>query len=313
MRRIFTLLPASALLAACASHVDLQAVQKYAQATADASSSFSSVAEDFNASCLRRRELTLRPRELPTTLIELAPAYTASPLPTPQPAPPAGDFNDARCTGAKAVSEEWDKRNKIVLGYVQALGAIAKVDAKPAFAPLGGALVDAKLISKDQDGAFAKLAEQLSSIVVAGDQRAAIARTVTEADPSLKVAIGALKTVDDDYGQLLNAEFNETFNFYNSLIRSELGPGPTPDSIPPAVRNEIYSQRGLYNASLAAINDRRASTLGYAAVLDGILKTHEALLAAAQRNLGTEDFAAILNEDVLPLYNDVAALRKVTK
>lgn len=314
LRRVLLagVMPIVGVLVACAPNVDLQAVQQYATATADASSSFSSIAADFSASCLRRRELTLRPADLPYTLIEPAQAYTGA-APVPQTtSTPLGTFNDVNCVNAAAVSEEWDKRNKIVLGYVQALGAIAGVNVQPTFAPLGTALVNAKLITQVQDTAFTTLAQDLSGAIIAGAQREAIAKAVIEVEPSLQTAVSSLKLVDAAYENLLNAEFNETFNFYNSLIRSEL-PSPVPASLPVMLRDRIYRQRQLYDTSLTDVNAHLTSTVGYANVLDGIAKTHSELYQAAQSKPTIQTYITILQKDVLPLYQDVEALRKVTK
>ena len=295
----------------CSSAVDLQAVQAYAKTTADARASFATVAADFSASCLRRRELTLRNADLPFSLVDLAPAYTAVPAPSPAATPALGSFNDSRCIGAQSVSAEWDKRNKIFLGYIQALGAIAGVDAQPTFEPLGDALVNGQIISQVQDTAFVNLAKTIAGIALAGEQRDAIAKTVTGVDGSLHTAIDSLKIVDDAYGQELNAEFNDTFNFYNSLIRAEIGSNP--DALTMTVKNQIYGQRQIYAASLQAVNDRRASTIGYARVLEGIGKTHDQLVQAARQKLKMSDYVAIVKRDVIPLYQDVEALRKVAK
>lgn len=304
----FVILCAGSALSACAPNVDLQAVQKYAQTTADASDSFSSVAAGFYTSCLRIRELHLKPAEMSQTLIDLAPAYTAtSPLPGASPKPAAAACNDAR-----GISIEWDKRNKIVLGYVQALGSIANVDVRPTFAPLGSALVNAQIITQTQDDAFANLAQQLSGAIILGEQRQALANTISAVNPSLKTAIAALKTVDDAYGQELNAEFNDTFGYYNSLIRSEtmskLGA-----SLSPSQTDRIARQRQRFDASLNAVNDRRTSTVGYAVVLDDIQTTHQHLFDAAQSRPTLQGYITIIQKDVMPLYQDVEALRKVVK
>jgi hypothetical protein len=317
------LMAVSVLLGACASSTDLQAVQTYARATADASTSFSSVAADFAQSCLRRREFTLRTIDLPYTIVQLAPAYGAeavsSPSPSPSPSPSAapsiglGTLTDDRCSNAAEVSAEWGKHNTIILGYVQALGALAGVDVQPTFAPPGNALVTAKLITQAQNAAFAKLTQQLTDIALAGRQRRSVRDTLEAVDPSLQTAIAALKNVDDAYGQLLNAEFNDTFNFYNGLIRSEIADSADPTQPQPQRRYAIYAQRQTFNASLLAINDRRASTVMYARVLDGIASTHAQLLQHSRNGARLRDYASILDKNVVPLYQDVEALRKVTK
>jgi hypothetical protein len=309
----------AALATACAPNVDLDAVQKYAQATADAGASFAAVADDFGESCLRRRELTLQAADLPRTIVELAPAVSiepspaAAPSPAPAPSPTTGVdvVSDPTCARARAISAEWDKHNAIVLAYVQALGAIAKVDDQPTFAPLGDALTGAKLMTTKQESAFAKLGPDIASIAIAGEQRRDIASAVDAVNPSLHVAIDALKEVDAAYAEVLNAEFNETFAFYNALIRSEVGSAP--DRLSPHVRDEIYLQRQRFNAALEAINTRRAATIAYASVLDGILKTHVALYDASQRGLRPADYVAIFQANVVPLYRDVESLKKVTK
>jgi len=294
------------LFAACAPKIDLQAVQQYAQATADAGASFSTVAAGYYQSCLRIRELQLTPNQMPQTLVPLGNAYSAS---TPQPttAPNA----NVPCSDAQGVSLEWDKRNAIVLGYVHALGAIAGVDVQPTFTPLGDALVNAKVVTKTEDSAFGALAAEISSIAISGEQREAIASEVTSINEPLKNAVAALKMVDDAYGQELNAEFNVTFAYYDKLIRSELpqnGGAPSPRLV-----DKIELQRQRYTAALTAINADRGMTIDYASVLDQIAKTHQELFDAAQSKPGLQVYISIIQKDVIPLYQDVESLRKATK
>lgn len=303
----FAAIVLGAAVSACAPNVDLQAVQQYSKATADASTSFSSVASDYYQTCLRRRELQLKPREMAQTLIQMNPAYTATKplaLTTPAPATP--------CLAELNVSQEWDRRNGIVLGYVRALGYLAGVDVQPTFAPLGNALVSASIITQAQDDAFTQLAQQISSTAIRGAQRDAIANAVKTVNPSLIPAVAALKKVDDAYGQTLNAEFNETSAYYYTLIRSELPQraGATP---PPAVVDTIAAQRKRYADALNAINDKRTSTLAYAAVLDDILSTHQQLYDAVQSKPSLQSYIGIVRQDALPLYQDVESLAKVVK
>ena len=298
-------------LAACGP-ADLAAVQKYAQVTADASSGFSAVAMDFGESCLRQREFTIDTAVLPTTNVMLAPGFIPGPTPAPSVAPsPAGGFDDPQCTQARAVSDEWDKRNKVILGYVQALGAIAGVDARPTFAPLGTALVGAKMLTTAQDTAFTHIAAVLTGAIVTGRERDAIGQTVTAVEPALPVAVDALKTVDAAYAQELNAEYNQTFVYYNAMIRSELpAPGAT---FAPGMRDTIFLQRQRFSASLDAINKRRASTIAYAGTLDAIRATDERLYAQTHARARLADYVAVLNADLVPLYQSVGALQKATK
>ena len=307
MRGFLGALTLVALASACAPTIDLQAVSQYAQTAADANTSFASVAADFYQGCLRRRELQLQPRELPQTLIDLAPAYTAA-----SPLPVASAMPGIPCGQERNISAEWDKRNRIVLGYIQAVGAIAGVDVRPTFAPLGDALVSAKLISQTQDDAFTQLAQQIAATAIRGEQREAIATTVQRVNPSLKTAVNALKIVDDAYGQTLNAEYNLTFAYYNTLIRSEL-PKKAGTQLSPAGRDRIGRQRERYAQALAAVNDRRASTVAYAAVLDDIQSTHEQFYDASQSRPSLQAYIAIVRADVLPLYQDVEALRQAIK
>ena len=308
---LFAALIVAAGLAACGPTTDVAAVKQYAQVTSDASAAFASIAVDFGESCLRQREFTLREADMPRTLTELAPAYPPAPTPQPTTAPPATSFDDPQCLQARSVGDEWRKRNAVIVGYVQALGAIAGVDVQPSFAPLGTALVGAKLITLAQDTAFTTIASELTASLVAARKRDAIAKTVIAVDPSLRVAIDALKTVDAAYAQELNAEYNLTFDFYNALIRSELPNANATAS--PAMRATIYAQRQTYTASLEAVNARRASTIAYANVLDAIETTDGRLLAQARASKTIAEYVAILNTDILPLYANVEALRKVTK
>lgn len=320
------------ILAGCASQVDLQAVQKYAQATADAGASFSAVASGYYASCLRRRELNL-PRDQ-WAKVFTKPYTAASPQPAPSITPPAGPENDPKCENASRVSTAWDSGNKIVLNYVHALGAAASVDVQPTFQPLTDALVSANALPQSAEQPILNLASALSKIVISGDVRADIANAVSTANPSMKDATDGLTSVSRAYNLYLKSEFDDTDKYYYTLVLSECqaalasSSGKKAPYLPstltisscgvlpyttPSLHDEIFLQRQRWNNTIASINQNIAANEKYAEAVDAIERTHEHLYEATQRKLGIQDYITILQRDVMPLYQDAEDLRKVTQ
>jgi hypothetical protein len=320
----------------CAPQYDLQAIQKYAQTTAEAQASFSTVASDYYTSCLRRRELKLPPKLWTFVLVQPLGAPTATPQPLPS-SPSA----DPDCRLANRVSVAWDSSNKIVLGYVQALGAVASVDVRPTFAPLTSALVSAKVLAPTDEAPLLSLADQLSGVIISGELRADIAQTVKVANPSMKRATDALQTFAQNYHTYLNSEFFDTQVYYQSLILSECkrfigsqrGGSAKDAEIRDcagveavssrsavrwreqllALRDRIYLQRQRYLDRLSAINQNLAAEAAYAAAVQNIEKTHEDLFGATQRGAAARDYLGILQKDVMPLYQNVEDLKGTTK
>ena len=311
---------------ACETPVDLSAVQEYAKATEDASSSFKDIAEDFHASCLRRHDAyLLMPRNLGSRAlrhaqIQLAPGYlstnaTPEPAPTPVPGPP-GYVDDKTCAEAGGIDREWRAHNEIVLGYVRELGAIAKVDVVPSLVPdpLGTPLVSANIISSAQFEAFSQLATDISTMVVVGDQRALIAKLTKTTNQPLHDAVDALKLVDAAYAQELWFEYGQTEGGYEVLLDRELQArakaAPAEQFLLSA---EISEQRTTELVTLQNINEHREASIDYASVLDGIVQTHQDLLDASTKNASLADYVGIFKTNVLPLYRDVQSLKAAVK
>lgn len=80
-----------------------------------------------------------------------------------------------------------------------------------------------------------------------------------------------------------------------------------------ALRDRIYLQRQRYIDRLSTINQNLAAGAAYAAAVQNIEKTHEDLFEATQRGAAARDYLAILQKDVMPLYQNIEDLRKATK
>jgi hypothetical protein len=331
-RKCLWLLCAAAAFAGCAQQIDLQAVQKYAQATADAGTSFSVVASGYYASCLRRHELNLPPSQWAKVLINLPP--TASPQPQPSITPPSGPQNDPSCEQAHRVSIAWDSGNNILLGYVQALGNVAGVDVQPTFAPLISALVSANALPAGAQTPIQSLASDLSNIIISGDLRQDIATTVSAANPSMKAATDGLKLVSTDYATYLQSEHDDTNTYYRGVIWREcqaaLPSSPKKPQVSynsaitisscadvrllsPSLRDTIFLQRQRWNQALTAVNQALQANTQYADAIDTIETTHQHLYDATQKKLDVQDYINILQKDVMPLYQDAENLRKATQ
>ncbi len=220
-------------IVACAAPVDLSAVQKYASTTAAAGTSFSALAADFTASCLRGNAAldglvyATNSRSVPTivgilstaqltdaaTIVPtLDPGYTyvaPSPGPTTPPlSAPAILPRQATCDDAADVSKSWDKANATVLAYVQSLGNLADVDAIPTPnpAPLASPLEEVG-VSSAAVQAGSNLLTEIASFYYRNKSDRYIREFLAQVNPSMPGAMETLEVVNAAYSLELASEF----------------------------------------------------------------------------------------------------------
>ncbi len=228
------------------------------------------------------------------------------------------------------IGVEWAKRNDIIIGYVHSLGAIASVDVKPSFSPLTDALEQGNVITQAQDSAFSSLLNAISGIVIGNEIQDELTKTVKTANAPLKDSIAALIVVNQSYGILLTSEFQQTRLYYQRLIGSECNMAANPSvrmptigqinnacrrlqSASPILADRVFQERQRLNDSLNAINQNLSASANYVLVLNDIEKTHQELYDQATSSPSLNAYIVILQRDVVPLYQDVEALRKATE
>ncbi len=296
-------------LTGCRSTPDLAMVQKYAETTAAAAGSFDAVAADYGQTCVRANEYEMAPREMPFVAFTLAPGYAVAGSPPDQ--TPANMLQT--CAGAIAIGADWSRHNAVVLGYVQALGAIASVDNAPSFQPLGNALVAPGLLSQPQSDAFSSLANHIANFFIVQTQQRDIAALVVQVDPDLKTAIDSLKIVASNYSVKLSTEYDVTFGFYNGLIRSEIGSRPPAQGkLPLKLKERILRQRAAMIAALRAINAKRAASIAYAKALDSIYATHEQLKNSSEHP-STDDLVKAVEQNLATFAGDIATIQQAVR
>ncbi len=232
---------------ACAAPVDLSAVQKYANATASAGTSFEALADDFASTCARTnaaqnalllgalstKDVTLI--AIPSTsqlekaaTINLTPGpgyvYVApSPLPSGWlPSEPKA-LSSGDCDEYRAVSKAWDRANSVVLSYVQALGNLADVDAVPTpnVAPLATPLQQVGVSSTDVE-AVGDVISRITKFYAEKQAKDNISTFLQKVNPPMEGAIDALEVVDAAYSQELESELNSISIIYGAFVRQEI-------------------------------------------------------------------------------------------
>lgn len=248
----------------CAKTVDLQAVEKFQKTTAAASASFQQIAGDYYNSCLRYRDyraethlgtypLTAIPTHDPIVAMP-APETSAQPEPivTSDPsakkAPPkssellplalGGDDRD--CAVSKALSERWSLENKILIAYVQALGAVAGIGtapSQPSFEALGAALKSAGAINSDATAkAGGDLADAIVAALIRRQQERDVVGLATDAKGSVDALTEGLESVALLYRIAVRDELAELDSNRIVLISAEI-----------SRLNQLRQQAGLSN------------------------------------------------------------------
>lgn len=313
------------LIAACAPPIDLTKVAEFSNDTAQASKSFDSLSADYYDSCARSAEyrtLNDYAKTLPgpgaPRAIEQAPIVSPTfvPLnqlpavtpPTPMPAAspaiaPASSpepLPPGPCAKAAAISQAWKASNDIVVGYVEALGAIAGAQTQTenyGFDKLTGEL---KGLKPAQQQGIASLATTIANDFTAAKARGDIATFVLQADDSLHYAVATLQNeIDQAYLQQLSFERG----YEADAIRAQLSGGPS------AYR--VAAVRAKWANQLTKLGQRQQAALAYRSALQTILTSQEALKKAAEdKSLSRQALATIAGDAGSSLLDDVSTIEK---
>jgi hypothetical protein len=313
-------------IVACGPNVNLSAVQQYATMAQQARASFDAIADDYDASCERQRELVVRASDL--TWLPPIPGLqiiaTASPAPKiPHPAvtpffgPQAQEFcvvtADFEHYPLGAVSSDWKRANDTLLTYIQSLGAIASVDVKPSAVPnLSGAAVAAHLIPSPAATAIASFGTAIFNYWQATAKERDITsflEATNKADPITHLTpfaevITALEVAGSTYtGTLLFNECSETEDLYSTALK-ELSSSDIPQN-DGLIRMRAYRLRAKWSVDLAACANRQALGRAYLAALQKISDTNDELVKAERQPRGSR--TALLH-DINDLSGVVSAL-----
>lgn len=290
-------------IVACAAPVDLSAVQKYASTTAAAGTSFSALAADFTASCLRGNAAldglvyATNSRSVPTivgilstaqltdaaTIVPtLDPGYTyvaPSPGPTTPPlSAPAILPRQATCDDAADVSKSWDKANATVLAYVQSLGNLADVDAIPTPnpAPLASPLEEVG-VSSAAVQAGSNLLTEIASFYYRNKSDRYIREFLAQVNPSMPGAMETLEVVNAAYSLELASEFTFIAARYPGFARDQLKKYAAATSSIAAIDAEVAQnphRRKALESNRAALEGQQIS------IARGLLRKRAAVVSA---------------------------------
>lgn len=321
----------AAALAACGSSVDLAAAQQYAAMAQQAQASFDAIAEDYDASCERQRELNLQPEYLTwepavpsASSASPAPQPALSPTPRPSATPFFGAGSQETCVVTAgyaqyplgAVSRDWKHANDTLLVYIQALGAVANLAAapSPSVSPLTGAAVTAKLMTAPQAAQVEVFARDIITYLQKSERERDV-RVFLEQVNTTRLgtgttdfadAVSALRTVGGSYRILIANECIETSNLYvRALATLSATRGHGEDAL---VVARAYRMRRAWSTDLAACAAHQSAASGYLKTLDGIAKTNDALVAS-ERAPRTSPEA--LRADIADLSDTVSSLYAV--
>lgn len=335
-RLIFAALIFVGAVAGCAAPTDLSAISKYATTTAQSADSFAALAADYLASCQRyhaifqgiietsaapqtasfvttnpQLEAFLLPRESPQ------PGYTTPPgIPVPQPMAsgslgpqPAGSDS---CADPRTISLAWREANAAVLGYVQALGSLAGVDAAPTPnpSPLVAGLA-AVGVSSAATSAISDLIVKIGSYFELRARDREINTFLAAVNPYMPVAIGALEQTDASYTILLESEYNLAIAKYNGYARIEMQSLSSKNGAQTA--RQLLRTRSTVEAYLASVNQKLRASADYGQAVETILTTHQQLYEASQSSASFADYLKVIQTTGEPVVTDLLDLAKAVK
>jgi hypothetical protein len=287
------------LLSSCIHAPDVETINDYVTIVNTASLSFDAIAKDFADSCLAARELRLTRIQDLRLAPELQPA--SDPKSSRGPYDVATDV--VQCQSASDVSQQWAKRNRILVGYVRSLGAIAGVDTRPAgFDNFAAQLTNIGAMKDIQAQPFADLATTIASVLISGKRDADLRRFVHEADPPLQAASQSLtKFVSTDYRVILDSERVFLDSKFRTALREQLASSRA-DSI------AIYNERQEWMTKRAQIDKKISAISDYNDAITTIADINHEMMLVSDRNGSLSDLYATAQEYVNALGGDVAAL-----
>ena len=342
--RAFLLLGAVAALTACGPSVNLAAVQQYAAMAQQAQASFDAIAEDYDASCARQRELTIRLSDLtwepvvlssagivPTPAAPIAPPAPSQPAtppsshkpaPAPTPTPSATPFFSAsqeQCVVAGgytqyplgAVSKDWKLANDTLLTYIQAVGSIAKVTSAPtpAVVPLTGAAVAAGLLPSPQATAIANFASAIITYLQKREREADVAKfiqAVNLEDPGTHTTPfgNAVQALAMADSAYSILIFNECTEISN-LYKPALASLPNAPGPDQIKLERAHRMRLRWTADVAECSIHQQAASGYLSTLTKLSATNTTLL---QQMTGAKSTKSALLDQISDLSDTVSSL-----
>jgi len=301
------------LAAACGS-VDsqLDAVRAFAQSATTAEPTFTAVASDFYASCVRQYNWQVAASSDPLHFRSLeewcgegaAPGGSQRAAQTCGAPQGAGQPPQAPCTAYDG-SQQWQKIHAVLLAYMHALGGLADDEGNdyglPKFADevvaLNGSTQWLGDLNANTGHSIAAFGKWVLDAKFAGKRRAALVGVVDQADPYVQDLTTQLREIAQmRYGEALRLETAAVDNYYATYL-----PRP-PVIVPLADRTQYVRDRQAVAARYAAIS-------AYTDALDRIAKGHAALVGVlTARTPGNQAAAERL---VTGFARDVAVLAHV--
>jgi hypothetical protein len=320
-----------ASIVACAPNVGLSTVSQYATMAQQAQASFDAIADDFDASCARQRELAIQLNDL--TWAPWVPTPSAAPTNTPSIAKPTPTpfFSPSlpeECVvtidyeehGLGSVSADWRKGNDTLLAYVQSLGALANVNAAPSpsgVATFSGAAAKVGLIPAPTATLLVSFLDSIYSYWQQREREQSIARFViamNSPDPKTGVvpfpaAISALTVVGKAYTGLIDGECSKVNSVYGSALAGlyELTPksGPQAKFYAPVAIERAHRLRIRWANDLTACYARDQTAPAYLATLDKLSATNDSLNKAVREPSSSRD---VLLHNISDLSASVSSL-----
>ncbi len=259
--------------AGCEQNVDLAGVQRLAATIDGSSAAFAALAADFGDSCVRQYDW-----QRAAGNVSSDPAHALETL----------------CGPASETAAEWEAGNRVVLGYVKVLGSLAGGGQAPTDYGIPELLKSQHLAGAQSTSTIGALGAKLVGDFFDVRRRHEIAIDAPQAQSDLDALIAALESVaQDNYRSQLRYEGDAVDDFYAPVLRSGvLHHASTADTV------ALIEARERYRVDRSAVDERRNAIAAYVGALDGLKKTHAALVAAIVSNR-PGDIGAIATAAVL--------------
>lgn len=257
LARASVLLGTLGCLTACTHQaLDLNAVNAFAATTAASEQSFSDIAADFYASCVRSHQMT----------------FKNSPV------------ADRDCAQSKADSKSWGDANEIVISYVKALGDLAggtSTTSDYGIPALSTQLTTSGVVNTTQAQAIQTFATDAVNVIFAAERREALADKMGQANASLKTVLDMLKVIGSNYYAKNQLGFEQDqlrdFFTYNLVPPKTLG----------LQQIQLFEYKADYARLQVDLSNKVDASAAYVSALGTIGDTHDQLLQSVRsQNLG---------------------------
>jgi hypothetical protein len=273
------------LLTACKQGVDLAGVRTLAATVKDAEPSYTALADDYYATCQQsegwQKLITF---SLSPSSKNAAPPMKIAPVDRPPPSknsfasPPAvvapEKTLDASLKGSsvcdsvfKPVTEDWNRVNGVVIGYIAALGAVAGGQRATDFG-LGNVTSKIQGLTSAQGSALNEFLNAVANEVFNAKRRSAISQSAPGADAALQTLVKLQVDAANNYKIQLLKERGTIDSFYRTSFSLARRAG----------RPQTLADEVQWQSKLDEVDKRSAAADAYVASVRALATHHRSLI-----------------------------------